>query len=122
MKFTIQYKDALTQLPKLTEVVMSCDTVDRCTDGIAYLELYRQRFLSGDATDSYIKMGNKVLDAYKDFLKDTREHCEFGMHYPKNATEPNAKFPDLNDYAGALLNVRFAACWAHGRSSVLGEK
>lgn len=121
-KYTVQHRASLNELNKLVEVVMSCQTAAHCDSAIQYVKLYKARHFTAKKEDGYTRTGEKVMEQFLLYLKDTREHVEFGMHYPKNSKAPVAEYPDMNNYVGKVLDVRFKSFWTEGETSVIGPK
>lgn len=120
IRYSVKHQGALHALPKLIEVAMSCDTPEQCDSGLRYVALYQQKFLT-DSPDGYTATSNKVLEQLAAFLIDTRTHVQKGFHNPEhNEFESVRKFPNMNDYVGKVLNVRFKPMWQRGVSSIAG--
>ena len=106
--YQIKYRKAGDDLPVLLEVVKSCDTVESCDAAAQHLKIYKAKHLTGVKEDGYTRTAERVMVQLTLFIDDTREHCEFGMHHPKhNGGLPLATFPDMNNYVGKVLDVRF---------------
>lgn len=122
--YRTRHSTSLVDLPKLTEVVMSVDSVEHCDAARRYVELYKEKHInSRTKKDAYTITAERVINEYFLYLADTRDHCEKGYHTPAwNKGEPVRKYPDMNNYVGKILNVRFKPFWERGVSSIAGPK
>lgn len=123
MVYTSRHRPGLLDLNKLVEVTMSCSTPEQCEAGLGYVELYKAKHLASLPEDGFTRSAAMVMEQFTMFLEDTREHAVFGMHHPKyNGGAPVETFPNMNDYVGKVLNVRFKPCWERGVTSIAGPK
>ena len=118
--YRAKHRSGLGNINKVTEVVMSCSTPGQCEAAEQYIALYRARFIEGRKEDGMTRTAERVLEQFTLYLKDTCEHYERGCHVPEhNGGEPVTTSPNMNDYVGRVLNVRFKPFWQRGVPSVV---
>ena len=121
--YRVKYRKSLNEVPKLIEVVMSCSRVEHCDAAEQYLNLYVAKHIAGLSNDGFSRVSRAVMSQLAQFINDTREHCEAGVHYPEHSEGKAVNtFPDMNNYAGRFLDVQFKPVWAKGKSSIVGPK
>ena len=121
--YRVKYRKSLNEVPKLIEVVMSCSRVEHCDAAEQYLNLYIAKHIAGLSNDGFSRVSRAVMSQLAQFIHDTREHCEAGVHYPDyNEGKAVNTFPNMNNYAGRFLDVKFKPVWAKGKSSIVGPK
>ena len=121
--YRVKYRKSLNEVPKLIEVVMSCSRAEHCDAAEQYLNLYVAKHITGMSNDGLSRVARAVMSQLAQFINDTREHCEAGVHYPEyNEGKAVNTFPNMNNYAGRILDVQFKPVWAKGQSSIVAPK
>jgi len=121
MVYKTKHTNGLHDLPKLMEVIMSCDQPAHCDTARRYIQLYSLKHLS--VKDGYTRTAEKVMRQFMLFLDDTEEHAIHGSHTPEhNGNEPITTFPNMNNYVGKVLAVKFKPMWTRGVTSIVGPK
>lgn len=120
LRYRIKYKKDIADFPKLIDVVMSCETPDQCRVALTYITLYRHRY--ANSTDGFGAITRLLLDRLVMYLLDTSEHVERGFHKPEvHQWKTITHYPDMNDYIGSIINVRFKKSWLRGTPSVISS-
>ena len=121
--YSVKHRKSLNELPKLIEVVMSCSRAEHCDAAEQYLNLYVAKHITGMSNDGFARISWTIMSQLAQFINDTREHCEAGVHYPEYSEGKAVNtFPNMNNYAGRILDVQFKQVWAKGKSSIVGQK
>ena len=112
--YRVRYKHKVKDFPKLLHVVLSCQTYDQCKSAFFYLQLYIDQY------DLNKKEGNKefnimskiIMERIAMYLQDTMDHDLKGYHYSQiRGYEITKVWPDLTDYVGVLLDIKFPKIW-----------
>ena len=120
IRFKTVYAEETNTMPKLIEVVMSCDTVEQVEVAEAYMAIFGKKFCISD--DAFGTVGRAILAQMTEFMADTKQHIVHGWHRPNhNGNEPVHQYPNMNNYVGTILKVKFRSCWIEGKSSVIPE-
>lgn len=114
-----KYKRHLTLFPKLVSVVVSCNTAEQCAMAMTYVALYKRRFVKEDDWGVITAM---LLNQLLSFLQDTAEHAEKGYHKPEvYKYKTVARYPDINDYLGGVIPLKFRKSWVRGTPTIIFE-
>lgn len=116
--YRVKYRENTENFPKLIDVVLSCDSTEQCIVAMKYIGLYNERFAS--SKDGFGAVSRAMISRLISYLQDLMEHNERGWHKPEwNNYSTVRTYPDLNNYLGDILGVKFKRSWVRGTPSVI---
>jgi len=122
LTYKIKFRKEVQDFPKLLTVVLSCDTYDHCKTAFFYLQQYMKFHQISSKSDKNFDVFTKIImERIAMYLQDTMDHDEKGFHHSQvKEFKVTRIWPDLTDYVGVLLDIRFPKMWSRGCNLNLG--
>jgi len=121
IRLKIRLRKEIKDFPKLLLVVLSCENYAQCKSAFFYLERYMRFHNMKGSKNKQNLLTNMIMERIAMYLQDTMEHDIKSFHHSQiRGDELTKTWPDLTEYVGVLLDLRFPKVWTKGCSIVQG--